>query len=316
MADPLRVVYAGTPDFAVPALERLVAEGHEVAAVYTQPDRPAGRGRKPRACPVKAAALAYELRVRQPERLAGRDEQTRLAELAPDVIIVAAYGQILPRDVLAVPRLGCLNIHASLLPRWRGAAPIQRALLAGDHETGVSLMAMTPGMDTGPVIATRPTAISNDDTGGSLHDRLAGLGAELMGEPLRAYAAGELRAQSQSEAGATYAPKLDKAEARIDWRESASAIERRIRAFNPWPVAHTGFRGDTLRLWGAEVPAEAAGADAEPGTIVAADRRGLAVATGDGALRLTELQPPGKQRQPASAFVNGYAVSAGERLGT
>jgi methionyl-tRNA formyltransferase len=315
MPERLRVVYAGTPDFAVPALERLIAEGHQVAGVYTQPDRPAGRGRKPRACPVKAAAVAHELPVLQPERIAGPDEQARLANLAPDVMIVAAYGQILPRRVLATPRLGCLNIHASLLPRWRGAAPIQRALLAGDSETGVSLMVMTPGMDTGPVVATRASAIRADDTGGSLHDRLAALGAELMGEPLRAYAAAESVAQPQPEQGVTYAPKLDKAQACVDWGQPAVAIDRQIRAFNPWPVAYTGFRGDSLRLWAAEPVASDVSAEVQPGIILAADREGLTVATGNGALRVTELQPPGKQRQSAAAFVNGYPVNVGDRLG-
>jgi len=314
MADRLRLVYAGTPDFAVPALERLVAEGHDVAAVYTQPDRPAGRGRQSRICPVKAAALDYGLHVEQPERLSGA-EHRRLAEFEPDAVIVAAYGQILPKAVLAIPPLGCLNIHASLLPRWRGAAPVQRALLAGDAETGVSLMRMAPGMDTGPVIDYRRSRIRSEDTGGSLHDRLAGLGAALMGEPLLAYARGERHPVEQSESGATYAAKLDKAEARIDWQEPARVIERRIRAFNPWPVAHTQYGERGLRLWAAEPAPSNAPAGAEPGDIVAVDREGVVAATGDGTLRLVELQPAGKQRQTAGQFVNGYAPRVGEQLG-
>lgn len=315
MGDALRLVYAGTPEFAVPALERLVADGHAVAAVYTQPDRPAGRGRRLSACPVKSAALAHGLTVEQPDRLGSEAERARLAALSPDAVIVAAYGQILPQSVLAIPRLGCLNIHASLLPRWRGAAPIQRALLAGDNETGVSLMRMEPGMDTGPVIATRQTSIAATDTGGSLHDRLAALGAEVMGEPLQAYARGEAVAEPQPDNGVTYASKLDKAEARIDWHEDAALIERRVRAFDPWPVAHTGCRGQDLRIWSTAVEAAERAEGMAPGRVVAIDADGLVVATGDGALRITQLQPPGKKRQFASEFINGYAVAVGEQLG-
>lgn len=316
MTESLRVVYAGSPEFAVPALERLVAEGHEIAAVYTQPDRPAGRGRRYRSSPVKARASELGLPIEQPESLTGAEQRDMLRALEADAMIVAAYGQILPRTVLAIPRLGCLNIHASLLPRWRGAAPIQRALLAGDTETGACLMRMSPGMDTGPVIASRRTAIEAADTAGSLHDRLAALGAELLGEPLRAFARGELTPEPQSEVGVTYAPKLDKSEAEIDWREPAELIERRIRAFDPWPVAYTRLRGEGLRVWSAELTADSPAGGAEPGTVIGLDRRGLAVVTGDAVLRLLEVQPAGKRRQPAADFINGNAICQGDKLGS
>ncbi len=314
MAETLRIVYAGSPAFAVPALEQLAASGHHIVAAYTQPDRPAGRGRHARACPVKAAAMDRGIPVEQPESLKGPAARARLEALAPDAMIVAAYGQILPKGILGVPRFGCLNIHASLLPRWRGAAPIQRALLAGDSDTGVCLMRMAPGMDTGPVIDHRRSAISADDTADTLHERLARLGAELTREALPAYVSGELVATPQSEVGVTYAPKLTKAEAHVDWSQPARSIERQIRAFNPWPVAHTEFFGEGLRLWAAEVDTGQRDGGTSPGTIVAADGRGLGVATGDGLLWLTEVQPAGKQRQPAAAFINGYGVGVGDEF--
>lgn len=313
MASRLRVVFAGTPEFSVPAFEALRSAGHEIVAAYTQPDRPAGRGRRLRPSPVKQAAEAAGVPVRQPETLRDADERAALAGLEPDVMVVVAYGLILPRAVLAIPPHGCLNIHASLLPRWRGAAPIQRALLAGDERTGVCIMRMAPGLDTGPVIACAKTAVAADDTGGSLHDRLASLGAELIAGTLPAWAAGRLEARPQEETGVTYAEKLDKDETWVDWRCPAAAIERRIRAFDPWPVARTRWPGGELRLWRAEV--RAGGEAGEPGTVVSAGREGIDVATGDGVLRLLELQAPGRRRQTAATLLNGLDLGAGVRLG-
>ncbi|MFP4160978.1 MAG: methionyl-tRNA formyltransferase, partial [Ectothiorhodospira sp.] len=253
----MRVVYAGTPEFAVPALEALLQTSHEVVAVYTQPDRPAGRGRRLRPGPVKQKALACDLPVEQPATL--RDEATleRLRAHAPDLMVVAAYGLILPRTVLEIPRLGCVNLHASLLPRWRGAAPIQRALLAGDRETGITLMRMAEGLDTGDMLRRIHCPITAGDTAGTLHDTLAHQGAELLVNALDDLAAGRLAGEPQDPERVTYADKLHKAEAVLDWHQGAAALDRRIRAFNPWPVAQTRWRGDPLRLWMSGVAPEA-----------------------------------------------------------
>ncbi|MGM0671648.1 methionyl-tRNA formyltransferase [Thioalkalivibrio sp.] len=296
--ESLRIVYAGTPDFAVPALEALIESGHAPVAVYTQPDRPAGRGRKRRPGPVKQVAEGAGLPVVQPESLKGAEAQAELAAWRPDILIVAAYGLILPRAVLALPPLGGLNIHASLLPRWRGAAPIHRAILAGDAETGVCLMQMAPGLDTGPVHACRRTPITPETTTGSLHDTLARQGAQLLVEQLPAIAAGESAPWPQDDAQATYARKLEKQEAWVDWSQSSPALDRQVRAFNPWPVAQTGWQGQVVRVHAASPIAVAA--DAAPGTILEAGPEGVDVATGDGVLRLQTVQLPGRRAVAAS----------------
>lgn len=299
----LRVVFAGTPDFSVPCLEACRASGAEVVAVYTQPDRPAGRGRKLTPSPVKQAALAAGIPVEQPESLKSEDARATLAAYAPDLMVVVAYGLILPRKVLAIPRLGCWNVHASLLPRWRGAAPIQRAILAGDAESGVDLMQMEAGLDTGPVLLERRTPIGRDDTGGSLHDRLAALGAEVLAEGLSRVMAGEtLLPRPQPEEGVTYAHKLDKAEARLDFTRPAQELERQVRAFDPWPVAEGDIHGETLRVWAAHAIEGHPGA--APGTVLTMTRDGIDVACGDGALRVTALQRAGGKRISAADYVN------------
>ncbi|PTR35349.1 methionyl-tRNA formyltransferase [Luteibacter sp. OK325] len=300
---PLRVVFAGTPDFAVPCLEACRDTGVEVVAVYTQPDRPAGRGRKLAASPVKAAALAAGIPVEQPESFKAEADRDRLAAYAPDLMVVVAYGLILPRKVLAIPRLGCWNVHASLLPRWRGAAPIQRAILAGDDESGVDLMQMEAGLDTGPVLVERRTDIAADETGGSLHDRLSALGADALAEGLRRTLAGEtLTARIQSDAGVEYAHKLDKAEARLDFQLPAIALERKVRAFNPWPVAEADVAGERLRIWSARAIDITSGA--ELGQVIAATREGIDIACAGGTLRLTSVQRPGGRPIGAADYLN------------
>ena len=303
MNQPLRLVFAGTPEFAVPCLEACRASGAEVVAVYTQPDRPAGRGRKLAPSPVKQAALAAGITVEQPESLKSTDVQQALAAYRPDLLVVVAYGLILPRKVLAIPRLGCWNVHASLLPRWRGAAPIQRAILAGDTESGVDLMQMEAGLDTGPVLLQRRTPISRDDTGGSLHDRLSRLGAEVLAAGLRRTLAGEtLPAMPQADDGVTYAHKLDKAEAKLDFGRSAIELEQQVRAFDPWPVAEGEIAGETLRIWAAHVLA--LDHHAQPGEIVATGRDGIDLACATGALRITAVQRAGGKRISAVDYLN------------
>ncbi len=310
MSQALRVVYAGTPEFAVPALQALLDSRHAVVAVYTQPDRPAGRGRKLRPSPVKALAQTHDLPVEQPARLKGSETLERLAGYAPDVMVVAAYGLILPQRVLALPAHGCLNIHASLLPRWRGAAPIQRALLAGDTETGVTIMQMAPGLDTGAMLLKRACPIRDTETAASLHDRLATLGAEALLATLEQLVAGELQPEPQDEAAACYAAKLDKAEAALDWCEPAVVLARQVRGFNPWPIAYTYYQGQPLRIWAATpLAADAEVAARQPGEIVAATAAGIDVATGQGILRITELQLPGGKPLAAGQFLNARSLA-------
>ncbi|MFN2309618.1 MAG: methionyl-tRNA formyltransferase [Gammaproteobacteria bacterium] len=305
----MRLVFAGTPEFAVPSLQALLATRHTVAAVYTQPDRPAGRGRKLRASPVKALALEHGIPVQQPATLKDPADQAALAAYAPELMVVVAYGLLLPPAVLAVPARGCVNVHASLLPRWRGAAPIQRAILAGDAETGVTLMRMEAGLDTGPMLARAVCPIGPADTAADLHDRLAELGGRLLAANLDTLLGGGLPGAVQDEALTTYAGKLDKAEAELDWRRPAAELLRQVNAFNPWPVAQSGFRGQVLRVWRAEVvPGRG-----EPGQILQAGRAGVDVACGVAALRLLEVQLPGARRISGGDFSNSQAP-LGERL--
>lgn len=307
---PLRLVFAGTPEFAVPSLAACLASGAEVVAVYTQPDRPAGRGRQLTASPVKQAALAANVPVEQPESLRDPAARARLAAHAPDLVVVVAYGLILPKKVLALPRLGCWNVHASLLPRWRGAAPIQRAILAGDAETGVDLMQMEAGLDTGPVLLEARTPIRADDTGGTLHDRLATLGAGVLADGLARVLRGEMLVPTPQRAdGVEYAHKLDKAEARLDWNAPAAALARTVRAFDPWPVAEAVVDGERLRIWSAQ--ALATPVDAAPGTLVATRRDAIDIATGDGVLRIHEVQRDGGRRMPVRDWLNARRAVAG-----
>jgi methionyl-tRNA formyltransferase len=308
----LRLVFAGTPEFSVPCLEACRASGVDVVAVYTQPDRPAGRGRKLTPSPVKAAALAAGIPVEQPESLKPAEVQQALAAYRADLMVVVAYGLILPRKVLALPRLGCWNVHASLLPRWRGAAPIQRAILAGDSESGVDLMQMEAGLDTGPVLLERRTPIERHDTGGSLHDRLSALGADVLAEGLKRVIAGEtLVARAQPEEGVTYAHKLDKAEARLDLSRTAQELEYQVRAFDPWPVAEGEIAGETLRIWAAHAVDRAH--DATPGSVIAAGREGIDIACGKNILRITAVQRAGGKRITANDYLNARPELRGTR---
>lgn len=298
----MRLIYAGTPDFAVAALARIIAAGHEVAAVYTQPDRPAGRGRKLQASPVKETALENGIPVEQPINFKSAEAREHLASYGAEAMVVAAYGLILPQSVLDVFPKGCINIHASLLPRWRGAAPIQRAMLAGDTESGVCIMQMEAGLDTGPVLSTHKLRITAHMTGGMLHDALATLGAEAIVSSLRAIEDGVAVATAQDDSMATYAEKLNKAEAEIDWTQAATRIDAKIRGFNPWPVAQTRWKGKSIRLWNSTLSDHRGTQPA--GDIIAADNQGIHVQTGQGVVAVTELQLPGKKRVKATDFIN------------
>ncbi len=309
-APALRVAFAGTPEFAACALEAILAAGYAVPLVLTQPDRPAGRGMKLAPSAVKKLALTRGIAVDQPDKLRTEEQRARLAECAPDVLVVAAYGLILPKAVLALPRLGCLNIHASLLPRWRGAAPIHRAIEAGDAETGITIMQMDEGLDTGAMLLKRATPILPGDTTATLHDRLAALGGECIVDALAALQRGELVATPQPAEGVTYAAKIGRAEASIDWTRPAAAIERAMRAFDPFPGMASSLRDTVLKCWSAEVvPGQG-----EPGTVLAAGDEGITVACGRDALRCTVLQRPGSKRLPAGEFLRGFPVSVGERF--
>ena len=298
----LKLIFAGTPDFAARHLAALLSSDHEVVAVYTQPDKPAGRGQKLTASPVKDLALAHDLPVYQPASLRNEEAQAELAALGADLMVVVAYGLILPKAVLDTPRLGCLNVHGSLLPRWRGAAPIQRAIWAGDAETGVTIMQMDVGLDTGAMIRKVSCPIAFDETSASLYDKLAELGPQALVDTLNAMAAGETAAEAQDDALANYAQKLSKEEARIDWSMEAVAIERCIRAFNPWPISWFEVAEQTIKVWQAEVIDSDHGQSA--GTLLKADKQGIDVATGKGVLRLLTLQPPGKKAMSVPDLLN------------
>jgi methionyl-tRNA formyltransferase len=303
----MKLIFAGTPEFAAQALAAIIDAGHEVALVLTQPDRPAGRGMALQPSAVKKLALVRGIEVFQPLTLKDAEAQARLASIQAEVMVVAAYGLILPQAVLDLPRQGCLNIHASLLPRWRGAAPIQRALLAGDAETGVCIMQMEAGLDTGPVLLRRAFSIAANDTAATLHDRLAALGATMIVEAL-----GQLpmKAEAQLNDGVTYAHKLEKQEALIDWRKSSAELDRHIRAFNPFPGAQGLMQGQVIKLWQA-TPVVGSG---EIGTILAVDRKTIVVACGVGALAISELQKSGGKRLPVQQFLAGKALKVGDRF--
>ncbi|PQA42363.1 methionyl-tRNA formyltransferase [Amnimonas aquatica] len=305
MDSHLRIVFAGTPDFAAESLRALLQGHHDVIAVYTQPDRPAGRGRGLKASPVKELALVHDLPVFQPASLRDADAQAELAALKPDLMVVAAYGLILPQAVLDAPRLGCINVHASLLPRWRGAAPIQRAILAGDRETGITIMQMNAGLDTGAMLYKAPCPISQRDTGASLHDRLTLLGGDALLAVVDALRDDEpLTAEAQDDAQATYAAKLSKEEALIDWQLPADQLDRRIRAFNAVPVAHTLLAGQPVRVWQARALDSEVSVET-PGTVLRADKHGLAVAAGEGSVLLLEtLQLAGGKALPVAQLLN------------
>ena len=303
----MKIIFAGTPEFAAVALRDLLAAGHDIIAVYTQPDRPAGRGRKLTPSPVKQVAIEHDIPVFQPASLKGEEAQKQLAELNPDLMIVAAYGLLLPKAVLEIPRKGCINIHGSLLPRWRGAAPIQRAIEMGDAETGITIMQMDVGLDTGDMLLKKACAIENTDTTASLHDKLAKLGGEAMLEALDLLNKNQLHAEKQNDEQAVYAHKLNKAEAIIDWSEPAITIQRKIRAFNPWPVAQTDYEGKVMRIWVADAINEPT--TTNPGKVIKANKHGIDVATGDGVLRIRQLQLPGGKPLEAHQFLNAHDIS-------
>ena len=305
---PLRLVFMATASFAVPSLEALARSRHALVQVYTQPARPAGRGLRARPAPVELAARRLGLPISSPASLRDPEVQAELGALGADLAVVAAYGLILPRPILEAPRLGAINLHASLLPRWRGAAPIQRALLAGDAETGITIFQIEPALDSGPILAMERVPITADSTAQSLHDDLAGLAARMVGPVIDELAAGRARPAPQPEQGITYAAKIDKAEGRLDWTRRADQLERQLRALNPWPGCWTEFQGQRLGV----LAAEAVPGRGQPGEVLDAQLR---VACGEGALRLTRLQRPGGRPMAAAAFLRGYALPAGSRLG-
>ena len=311
----LRIIFAGTPDFAASHLSHLLASGeHELIAVYTQPDRPAGRGRQLSASPVKQLALDHGLTVFQPDSLKSSQAQAELAALNADLMIVVAYGLLLPQTVLDAPRLGCINVHASLLPRWRGAAPIQRAIEAGDPQTGVTIMQMDIGLDTGDMLLKAPCNISEDETTGSLHDKLAELGCPALMKTLSLLANGAAKPEQQDDTHTCYASKINKAEQIINWSEPAATLARKIRAFNPFPIAYTTLGKDRIKIWQAEPSLDARGL---AGAIIQSDKNGIVVGCGEGALRITHLQLPGGKALDVAAVMNSRAdwFAVGVRLG-
>ncbi len=311
---PLRLVFAGTPEFAAVHLQHLLQSEHEVVAVYTQPDRPAGRGKKLTASPVKQLALEAGIEVKQPASLKHEDAQAELAALNADAMIVVAYGLILPQAILDTPRLGCLNVHASLLPRWRGAAPIQRAIQAGDSESGVTIMQMDAGLDTGDMLATGRCAITAETTAASLHDALAELGAPLLLEVLSDLPGYQGRATSQDDGAASYAAKIEKSEARLDWQRSAEALSRDIRAFNPFPICFAEVDGERIKVQRAAV-VNIGRTDAAPGRVLEADARGILVQCGEGQLSLQVVQLPGRKALPVAELLRGnHPFNAGTTL--
>lgn len=298
MTSSLKVLFAGTPDFAARHLQALLDSHHHVIGAYTQPDKPAGRGKKLQASAVKQLAESHDIPVFQPHSLKTPESQKELADLQPDVMVVVAYGQILPQAILDIPKWGCLNVHGSLLPRWRGAAPIQRAIWAGDSETGVTIMQMDQGLDTGPMLLKRALPIEPQDTSASLYEKLAELGPQALLEALEKLP--QLQAQKQDDTQANYAHKLTKEEAKLDWAQSAAQLERNIRAFNPWPTCYFELEGELIKVW----QANAASGKGEPGRILRTDRTGILVATGEGALNLQVLQFPGKRAMPVADVLN------------
>lgn len=312
MTDALRVIYAGTPEFAVPALRSLIESGHDVVAVYTQPDRPAGRGRKLQASPVKLLASEAGIAVEQPENFREDQSCQKLADFKADVMVVAAYGIILPQRVLEMPRFGCLNIHGSLLPRWRGAAPIQRAILAGDAETGVTIMQMAAGLDTGDMLLKTHYPISANDTASTIHDALANDGADALQVVLSKLGSDELSPEVQDESQTTYAAKFNKLDAQIDWQLPAAEIDLLIRAFNPWPIAYTQQNDKPLRFYFSQVVPDKL-VSAAPGTVLDESKQGIQIATGKGVINITQLQFPGGKPLAVREFLNGRSL-AGEQF--
>jgi len=309
----MRIIFAGTPEFAAQSLKALLTTEYEVCAVYTQPDRPAGRGRKLTPSAVKQVALEHNIPVVQPTNFKEKKDRDTLAAYQADVMIVVAYGILLPQSVLDTPKMGCINIHASLLPRWRGAAPIQRAILAGDSETGICIMQMEAGLDTGHVLARATCPISEKDTSQSLHNTLAQLGAETLLSTLPELAELQTKAESQDNAMTCYADKIVKSEAIIDWQQSATAISQQIRAFNPWPIAQTLWQDKVLRIWFAEAIEQQI--EATPGEIIATHSDQILVATGKGTIAITEIQTPGKKAMPVKDFLNANKLTVGNYLG-
>lgn len=312
--EDFRIVYAGTPDFAVPALAALIDAGYNVVAVYTQPDRRAGRGRKLSMSPVKTLALEHNIKVEQPLSMRDEDQLELLQGYRADLMIVAAFGQILPLGILQTPVHGCLNIHASLLPRWRGAAPIQRAIQQGDAKSGVTIMQMAEGLDTGDMLFKVECEINKNTTGVELHDKLAALGSEALMQTLTLLHEDRLSPEVQSDANTCYASKIEKAEAVIDWSQPAVQLHRHVCAFNAWPVAQTVLEGETLRIWETAVAEEVSVGDLQAGQVVSAEGS-IGVATGDGVLRILSLQPPGKKAMRVGDFLNSRSIAVGTQLG-